>query len=182
MSNSLTLKLTLSANSTEEQRQEIESELWRLFSKYKKPQSISCKEGSTEIIIQYILDYTAQGFLGAIGAGILAFTYSIIKQKNAEHKAKSGELANVPTNEQEESKIKEILCFLNPITNSQQNIEEMPIPFLENPLCLSKTMNIEYTFASDKQTITKGFLIQEKNEGGNRTILIRKFEDIINKE
>lgn len=186
MSNTLSLKLTLSGHSTEQQRRDIENELSSLFNEHgiRPPDSISCREGSTEIIIQYILDYVAQEFIAAIGAGILALIHATIHKKRKTESqpeklgnANSHELTNFSKEEKAMKDFIEKTIIKHPMDTSQLIISLTPE--LESALKNSKRTRIVITL-EDEEKITEIGFTHERDEN-NKTLQSGTFENTISK-
>lgn len=181
MSNTLRLQLTFSEHSSEQQRQNIKSELDELFSKHaQSPRSISCREGSTVIYIEYVLDAIAVGFLGAVGEYLYSFASEILKRRKIRNESETGntnELANTSSEE------KDIKTFCE-IALNQPIVELKPIAVpweIEHLLKSSGTseMRLE-SRKEDKEKIIETVLLF-KFDKENGTTESYKFEHKINK-
>jgi hypothetical protein len=151
----LLIRLTFSGHSTDAQCFEIKNELHELFSNYNaKPSTISCHEGSTIVLLQYVLENLSAGFLGAIGGSVFVFISEIISRKtdhsNIETQPKEQQVTPIESkNQHVESFIKHNIANDIPIEDKPMNLPQ------QFTICLEDSSKIEIQMSVKRESPTK---------------------------
>jgi hypothetical protein len=84
MNTEVSIKILMNESSSEEEVKLIKEEIATfLYKKGLAPTSILCRSGSTELIIQFVLEQMAKGVLSAIGGLFFSFVYKEMSKNKA---------------------------------------------------------------------------------------------------
>ncbi len=140
MNTEVMIKILMSESSTEAETKLIQEELQTLLHRQGlKPTSITCRNGSTEVIIKFVVESMAKGALGAIGA----LFFSLIRNKMSANNQKSDTDTLIYQSQQDYIEMLEI--------TPSDSSKDLPEVVIDDELCFMKlgvrSSNVKYTLA-----------------------------------
>jgi hypothetical protein len=140
MNTEVMIKILMSESSSDEETKIIQEELQTILHQQGiKPASITCRHGSTEVIIQFIVESMAKGALGAIGA----LFFNLIRNKLSANNQTSNTETLISQSQQDYIEMLEI--------TPNDSGKELPEVVIDDDLCLMKlgvrSSDVKYTLA-----------------------------------